>query len=222
MFPKVAIPTKRLCYNDSMDNKAYLDEIAVKGKKKFSAGPIMTPVMIKLIIVGVFAVIAMIAVGIMLNSGNDKAAAAHEAVYFRMNSLMDKHGAIQQYIKKVKASELRSYTSSLLSSLTTATNTIKGAASRIGLNTSSASAEVSSENSRMMTTYQMELEEAFLTGTLDVTYASSTAYQLAILIGLENTARQKTSDATYAKALDDSIRDLTILEENFRNYADNH
>lgn len=205
-----------------MDNKAYLDEIAVKGKKKFSAGPIMTPFMLKLVIVGVFAVIAMIIVGVMLSSRNDNSAASHEAVYFRMNSLMDKHGAIQSYIKKVKASELRSYTSTLLSSLTTSTSAIKSAAGRIGLNTGSASSEVATQNSRMMTQYEMELEEAYLTGTLDVTYASSTAYQLSLLLSLENIARTKTSDSAYAKALDDSIRDLTALEELFQTYADTH
>jgi hypothetical protein len=205
-----------------MDNKAYLDEIAVKGKKKFSAGPILTPVMLKLIIVGVFAVIAMIVVGTMLSSNNDGSAATHEAVYFRMTGLLDKKGAINTYIKKVKASELRSYTSSLIASLTTSTSEIKGAASRIGLNTSSASADVSSQNSLILNQYLMELDDAYLTGTLDATYASSTAYQLSILIGLEQSARMKTSDGPYATTLDNSIRDLTALEESFRNYADTH
>ena len=205
-----------------MDNKAYLDEIAVKGKKKFSAGPMLTPVMLKLIIVGVFAVIAMIVVGTMLSSNNDGSAATHEAVYFRMTGLLDKKSAINTYIKKVKASELRSYTSSLIASLTTSTSEIKGAASRIGLNTSSASADVSSQNSLILNQYLMELDDAYLTGTLDATYASSTAYQLSILIGLEQSARMKTSDGPYATTLDNSIRDLTALEESFRNYADTH
>ena len=53
-----------------MDNKAYLDEIAVKGKKRFSAGPIMTPVMIKLVAAAAVAVIAMIVIGGVLSSPN--------------------------------------------------------------------------------------------------------------------------------------------------------
>jgi hypothetical protein len=32
----------------------------------------------------------------------------------------------------------------------------------------------------------------------------------------------KTSDGPYATTLDNSIRDLTALEESFRNYADTH
>ena len=53
-----------------MDNKAYLDEIAVKSKKKFSAGPILTPLMIKLIAAAAVAVIAMIVIGGILAAKN--------------------------------------------------------------------------------------------------------------------------------------------------------
>ncbi|MBO4855057.1 hypothetical protein J5500_01455 [Candidatus Saccharibacteria bacterium] len=205
-----------------MDNKAYLDEIAVKGKKKFSAGPILTPVMIKLIIVGVAAVIAMIVVATMLGSKKDDSAAIHENVYFRMTRLIDKKGPLATYIKKLKSSELRTYTSTLSSSLTTTTTSIKAVAGKIGLNTNSASGPVSSEINSLFTTLDSELDRAYLSGNLDVTYASSIAYQLALLISLETQARSKTSDATYAKTLDESKADLESLEESFRNYADTH
>ena len=205
-----------------MDNKAYLDEIAVKGKKKFSAGPILTPVMIKLIIVGVAAVIAMIVVATMLGSKKDDSAAIHENVYFRMTRLIDKKGPLATYIKKLKSSELRTYTSTLSSSLTTTTTSIKAVAGKIGLNTNSASGTVSSEINSLFTTLDSELDRAYLSGNLDVTYASSIAYQLALLISLETQARSKTSDATYTKTLDESKADLESLEESFRNYADTH
>ena len=205
-----------------MDNKAYLDEIAVKGKKKFSAGPILTPVMIKLIIVGVAAVISLIVVATMLGSRNDGSAALHEAVYLRINSLMDKKGPVQSYIKKVKDTNLRTWTTQLISSLTTAQTSIKAVSNKIGLNTSGSDADVKAENTKQMNTFKSDLERAYLSGRLDTIYATDMSYQLTLLINLENQARVRTSDATYAKALDDSIRDLTTLEESFRDYSDNH
>ncbi len=205
-----------------MDNKAYLDEIAVKGKKKFSAGPILTPVMIKLIIVGVAAVISLIVVATMLGSRNDGSAALHEAVYLRINSLMDKKGPVQSYIKKVKDTNLRTWTTQLISSLTTAQTSIKAVSKKIGLNTSGSDADVKAENTKQMNTFKSDLERAYLSGRLDTIYATDMSYQLTLLINLENQARVRTSDATYAKALDDSIRDLTTLEESFRDYSDNH
>ena len=205
-----------------MDNKAYLDEIAVKGKKKFSAGPILTPVMIKLIIVGVAAVISLIVVATMLGSRNDGSAALHEAVYLRINSLMDKKGPVQSYIKMVKDTNLRTWTTQLISSLTTAQTSIKAVSNKIGLNTSGSDADVKAENTKQMNTFKSDLERAYLSGRLDTIYATDMSYQLTLLINLENQARVRTSDPTYAKALDDSIRDLTTLEESFRDYSDNH
>ena len=205
-----------------MDNKAYLDEIAVKGKKKFSAGPILTPVMIKLIIVGVAALIAMIVVATMLSNQNDGSAALHESVYLRITSLMDKKGPVQTYIKKVKSTDLRTWTTQLLSSLTNAESSIKAVSGKIGLKTGSYGKDVTADNTAQMSTLTNDLERAYLSGRLDVIYATDMSYQLTLLINLETQARSKTNDATYAQALDTSINDLTSLEENFRDYSDNH
>ena len=73
-----------------------------------------------------------------------------------------------------------------------------------------------------MSEYMTELEEAYLNGVLDITYASSTSYQLTLLIGLETQARSKTNDPDYAEALDNSISDLTKLQKSFKNYSDTH
>ena len=51
-----------------MDNKAYLDQIAVKGKVK--SGPIFTPMLIKIIAAGVVALITLIIVGAVISSSN--------------------------------------------------------------------------------------------------------------------------------------------------------
>ena len=122
----------------------------------------------------------------------------------------------------MKDTNLRTWTTQLISSLTTAHTSIKAVSKKIGLNTSGSDADVKAENTKQMNTFKSDLERAYLSGRLDTIYATDMSYQLTLLINLENQARVRTSDTTYAKALDDSIRDLTTLEESFRDYSDNH
>ena len=42
-----------------MDNKAYLDQIAVKGKNATNSGPLLSPLMIKLLIAGAIMLITL-------------------------------------------------------------------------------------------------------------------------------------------------------------------
>ena len=55
-----------------MDNKAYLDQIAVKGKNATNKEPLLSPLMIKLLVAGVIMLITVIIVGAIFNSANDK------------------------------------------------------------------------------------------------------------------------------------------------------
>jgi len=205
-----------------LDNKAYLDEIAVKGKKKFSAGPILTPTMIKVLIAGVIAIIAMVAVGNVLSSQNKKTAAIHEKVYVRIMSMADKKYPLTDYQKKVKASELREYSSQLANSATNTLANLKGVAKAINLDTSNISSDVTSENNTIKSKLSSSLQSAVYSGNLDNTYASEAAYQISLLINLEKQARAKTSEVAYAKVLDDSMADLEIILEKFEAYSDAH
>ncbi len=200
-----------------MDNKAYLDEIAVKGKKKFSAGPILTPVMIKLIAAALVAVVAMIVIGTILSNKNQEVAEVHQMVYARIDSLLDKKGPFNSYSEDLKSSDLRTYTVQLLSSLETTRSTLNRSGQDF-----TASENVTTENSALMSAFQYELKEATLNGQLDKVYATDAAYHLSLLILLEEQALAKATNDTYANALNSSITDLKVLEENFRDYSDTH
>lgn len=211
------MPINCLCYNTVMDNKAYLDEIAVKGKKKFSAGPILTPVMIKLIAAAAVAVVAMIVVGGILASKNGEVAEVHQMVYARIESLLDDEGPLNSYSERLKSSDLRTYTVQLLSSLESSRSAIETSGQNV-----TASGKVTDENSGLMMTYMNELEDGMLSGQLDKVYATDTAYHLSLLISLEQQARAKATNDVYANALDASIRDLQTLQKNFKEYSDTH
>ncbi len=204
------------------DNKAYLDEIAVKGKKKFSSGPILSPVMIKVLIAGVIAIIAMVVIGNVLSEKNKSVAAIHEKVYVRISSIADKKYPLTEYKKKVRASELREYCTQLTNSATNTLANLKGVAKTINLSTSGFSSEVTSENTKVRSKLSSSLLNAVYAGNLDNTYADEAAYQISLLINLEKQARSKTSEAAYAKVLDESMADLEIILERFEEYSDNH
>ena len=205
-----------------MDNKAYLDQIAVKGKKNSSSGPILSPLMIKLIIVAVVAIIAIIIVSSMISAKKAEGAKVDQMVYTRIVSLTKTSNPMLSFQKKLRSSDLRGNATNLNNSLLTTKRKIDSVASAIKLKTSDIDPEVSDSNSSAMSTYKAELTRAKLNGHLDRTYAISTAYQISMLISLEKQARSKATNGTYASALDSSISDLEILYENFQKYTETH
>ena len=194
-----------------MDNKAYLDEIAVKSKKKFSAGPILTPLMIKLIAAAAVAVIAMVVIGGILSAKNNEVAEIHQTVYARISSIVGDESPYEEYAERLKSSDLRTYVVQMTSSMDTTLSAIDS----YYPDASKASSKVIEENSGTMTALMTTFEDAKLNGQLDKTLASETAYQLSMLISLEQQARAKSTNDDYAQALDNSIATL----KHFKNYS---
>lgn len=201
-----------------MDNKAYLDEIAVKSKKKFSAGPILTPLMIKLVAAAAVAVIAMIVIGVILSAKNNEVAEIHQTVYARISSIVGDESPYEEYADRLKSSDLRTYVVQMTSSLDTTLTAIDISYPEAA----NASNKVSEENTDTMTTLMATFEDAKLNGQLDKILASETAYQLSMLISLEQQARSKSANDGYAQALDNSMRDLETLQKLFKDYSDTH
>lgn len=205
-----------------MDNKAYLDQIAVKGKVK--SGPILTPMLIKLIAAGVVMLITMIIVGGVISSSNAKVTQTHERVYLRIAKLGDKSSSapLTKYSKLLRNSDLRSYASNLYNTLLTTNASLSSVISTTGVNTSSISSVVSSEEATNLSNYTAALDNAILAGTLDRTFATETLYQISTLIQYENESLKKANSQSYANLINQSISDLTILQEQFKDWTDNN
>ena len=205
-----------------MDNKAYLDQIAVKGKVK--SGPILTPMLIKLIAAGVVMLITMLIVGGVTSSSNAKVTQTHERVYLRIAKLGDKSSSapLTKYSKLLRNSDLRSYASNLYNTLLTTNASLSSVISTTGVNTSSISSVVSSEEATNLSNYTAALDNAILAGTLDRTFATETLYQISTLIQYENESLKKANSQSYANLINQSISDLTILQEQFKDWTDNN
>ncbi|MBR5418889.1 hypothetical protein IK110_01405 [Candidatus Saccharibacteria bacterium] len=204
-----------------MDNKSYLDQIAVKGKVK-SSGPIITPVTIKLIVAGVVALLTIIIVAAVINGANAKVTQSFERVYLRISNLSpesDNDNPFVEYLDQIRDSNLRTYADSFLSSISTSQTTLDGIVSNIGVNPGSISKEVSEAEDENLSSLQSELEEAELEGTLDIVYANNLNYQISTLIQYEAEARKKTNNQQFADVIDASTKDLKILEEKVHNWS---
>ena len=204
-----------------MDNKAYLDEIAVKGKRKGADGPLLSPAIIKLIIVAVFAVIALAVVGGIISSKNTANTQLYEKVYSRVAAFADKKGPFAKYQNYINSSSLRALNISVRSSLETTRSTLASAASGVKIDIKNITPEVKKSESSNTSLFTSHLDDARLLGELDATFASEAAYQLTMLISLEQEALAKVTDVNFANALSASVDDLTLLRDSYSDWSPN-
>ena len=165
-----------------MDNKAYLDQIAVKGKVK--SGPIFTPMLIKLIAAGAIILITMIIVGSIISGSNAKVTQSFERVYVRISNFGsdDYENPLQKYADSIRNSDLRTYCEQLRTIMYDTNTRLSSVISSTGVKTDKISKDISNEESLNWNNYIYALDNALLSGTLDRTFATETEYQLSTLI----------------------------------------
>ena len=200
-----------------MDNKAYLDQIAVKTKVK--SGPVITPMLIKLIAAGIIMLITLVIVGNVISSSNAKVTRTFERVYLRITKLADQNSALVKYTKELRDPNLKSYATNLYSILSTASKEFSGVISSTGVKTGSISSTVTSEETKTMSAYSSALEDAKLSGTIDRVFATETSYLLSTLIQYENESLKKTSSQQYANIANKNMQDLTIIKDQIEEWS---
>jgi len=205
-----------------MDNKAYLDQIAVKGKVK--SGPIFTPMLIKLIAAGAIILITMIIVGSIISGSNAKVTQSFERVYVRISNFGndDYENPLQKYADSIRNSDLRTYCEQLRTIMYDTNTRLSSVISSTGVKTDKISKEITSDENLNWSNYTYALDNALLSGTLDRTFATETEYQLSTLIQYEHEALNKSNNQEFSNILQQSIKDLTSLQQNFKSWADSH
>lgn len=205
-----------------MDNKAYLDQIAVKGKVK--SGPIFTPMLIKLIAAGAIILITMIIVGSIISGSNAKVTQSFERVYVRISNFGsdDYENPLQKYADSIRNSDLRTYCEQLRTIMYDTNTRLSSVISSTGVKTDKISNDITSDESLNWSNYIYALDNALLSGTLDRTFATETEYQLSTLIQYEHEALNKSNNQEFSNILQQSIKDLTSLQQSFKSWADSH
>ncbi|MBR2589163.1 hypothetical protein IKE84_02395 [Candidatus Saccharibacteria bacterium] len=208
-----------------MNNKDYLEKIAAdtrtgKPVKKGILGTIsnLPSTTKKLILGGIIAVFVVMIFGILLSSGDKN----KEIDYVDMINLRTANiiKSIQDYNKKVKSSELRSMGNSLKAVLTE-TNYAIGTSLKedFGVKNSKPNKEKTEEDEVAWSTeMNTELENGRLNAILDRVYARELAYQIAMLISLEQETYGKTNKDNLKNILTTSMNNLEQLHGQFDDF----
>lgn len=199
-----------------MDNKAYLDQIAVKGKIDTKSA--ISPTLIKLIIAGVIALITLIAVGVIINNSNAKVTQNYERIYLRMGSIVNDEGAIKLNVDKIKDSDLRSQVSTLITVMTTSYNTLQNLAPNIGVNPEKITKSVQNDEDSNNAMIATEIDNSVMTGTVDEAYGTEMYYQINTLIAYMQEAQKKNTNQEFANLLNKALTDLLQLQTQFKKY----
>ena len=203
-----------------MDNKAYLDQIAVKGKKAMPGKPLLTPAIIKLLAAGIVAIILIFVVIAMLNSNNSKITQKYEALYARATNLVEESGPLVLYDQKLKSSTLRQYNSTFKSTVDSFNSTYSGMTTTAGFDPLSLSSQVTEEESKNNYTIESQLSTGYLNGTLDEVYAATMYYQVSVLLSMNEEAMTASTNVELSSVLNNFKTELIELQKLYKNYTD--
>ena len=200
-----------------MDNKTYLDQIAVKGNN-YQKNSLLSPNIIKLIIGAIIALIAIIIVAAVLNANNNKPKTLARSLYIRTSMLSSETGPLNTYGRKIKNSELRNYNSQIKSALNQASTTLSPILENMKVSTEIDEEGATDEDSKAIKAYAAELNESKLKGLLDRQYTQKTNLQLTYVLNLCYELQTLTHNQTLYDALASITADLKALQNNLNGF----
>jgi hypothetical protein len=203
-----------------MDNQSYLDQIAVKGKNTTNSEPLLSPVMIKLLIAGVIALITIIIVGVMINNTNAKLTQSYERLYLRISQMCDSKGPYKKYASFISSSTLAGHAVRLETSLLGTTKEYTAILGKLNVDKSKITKDVKDEETKTFNSYMGQLERASISGQMDEYYSSQTANRIMQIVSLEKQVLNKTDNDALKTVINKSLGDLEGLYENFRDFND--
>ena len=200
-----------------MDNKAYLDQIAVKEQPKSSSplSSILSPALLKLIIGAVVLIILLLVVTAILGNNSSSNSSSYSALYERYSLLLAEDSAMQTQKDNLRSAELRSNTTNFLitssSFFSNYTNAVTGAGTTITTGDTTIASEMNS--------YAVNLNSAYMNGYLDDSFASESAYQLAVLVQLETNIANTTDNAALKELLVTNLESLKTYQQIYQDYG---
>lgn len=209
-----------------MNNLEYLNHISqsnrpVKPVKKQSSLPIGK--IIKLLLGGFVLTMVLIAVGVLINTGDKRAVDLTRQLYSRVNSV---NGVINQYNKLLKSSQLRSIGYSLSGTLTGTSSQLSAyLTAQNGDSKESAfvlSSQAAAEESLMFesaNSVNAQLANAKLNGLLDRNYASQLHLQVSLMMSMISEILERDHDPNLQQILDSFYSNLDVILQSLNNYS---
>ena len=204
-----------------MDNKAYLDSIAVKGQNT-EKKPLLSPALIKFFILGIVVIVTLLSLLVVIQKANQRDYSAYSELYLRTQNIVSEESPVVVYPEKLKSSNLRSWSAMLVDSIEQLNAGLDSQLNNEGFDASSIDEETTASEDSIFSSYQDEIEEAYMSGMLDRTYAYETYYQISLIIAAEEAVIDQSTDAALKSTLEKNVEDLEVLEEKFLDYSNKH
>ena len=207
-----------------MDNKTYLDQIAVKGKNS-SAGSfapkksLISPAIIKLILVGLIIIATLLGVLNVIKQTNKADFTSHQTLYLRAQNLAAPSSPLYTYAPKVKSDDVREETETLLYIINKLNTTLANQIVAEGGDVTDIPESVLTTESQLASEYTQALADSLYTGTLDRTYVNKTYHQITMLSAAVSDVKNKATSEDFAKTLAETERDLAAVEEKFLEFT---
>lgn len=200
-----------------MDNQAYLDQISPVEKKTILSGDLFKSKIMKLIIGGVVAVIAIIIFGTIINSGESEETKCIKLQLHTQNLST----IVKDFQPSLKSSKLRSNSTSLDAILknisVTNENYLK---EKYDFKKSSISEKIEEQEQNLYAELNNDLFTAQINGYLDRTYARKMSYESALLRSYIENISVKNKTEEYKAELESFIKSLDLLEETFDSFSE--
>lgn len=200
-----------------MDNQAYLDQISPVSKKTILGGDLFKSKVIKLILGGIAAVIAIIIFGTIINSGESEETKCIK-LHLHTNNLSQ---IIEDFQPSVKSSSLRANSTSfdnILSNIEVVNeNYLK---ENYDFKKSNIDKKLEEKEQNLYAELNNDLFTAKINGLLDRTYARKMAYEAAVLSSYIEEIYNKTKDEEYKSDLKSFLGSLEVLEETFDSFSE--
>lgn len=201
-----------------MDNKAYLDQIAVKETKKGQTS-LLSPGLIKLIL-GALVLIVMLIVIISIFSGQNKVSYnSYAELQARYSKLLAEDSPMLLQKENLHSSELRANTASFVSLAKSFLGTYTDAASSAGIDVWTLSSDRNAVVESDFSDFSTNLNDAYMNGYLDQSFASECSYQLAVLIQLEDDIYKTTANDSLKKQIYTNMNNLKTFQQVYEKYG---
>jgi len=202
-----------------MDNKAYLDQIAVKEAPKSKGSSLLSPALLKLII-GALVLIVMLLVIISIFSNQNKTSYdSYAELYARYSRLLGEDSPMLAQKENLHSSELRANTASFISLGKSFLSSYESATTSSGIDIYSLSSDRTSIVESEFVDYNNNLADAYMNGYLDSAFASECGYQLAIIIQLENDIISTTDNDSLKAKINTNLNNLKTFREVYQKYG---
>lgn len=209
-----------------MNNLEYLNHISqsnrpVKPVKKQSSLPIGK--IIKLLLGGFVVTMVLIAVGVLINTGDKRAVDLTRQLYSRVNSV---NSTINQYNKLLKSSQLRSIGYSLSGTLTGTSSQLSAYLTSQNSNSKESafalSSQAAAEEAAMFesaNSVNAQLNNAKLNGLLDRNYASQLHLQISLMMSMISEILERDHAPNLQQILDSFYSNLDVILQSLDNYS---